>query len=553
MIHHKYLKICLLFFLTGLLAFSLFQNVEAQDSDNDGIPDSKESQLRMLYAPYLHFADGERFFPTEISYHIDNSALFLKSDDTNTLIDSSPTITGISSYQSEDYFLNNTLGKFEEIVNDYESKKTSLGYTVYSRVVADAGNLVVQYWFFYAYNPGINQHQGDWEMIEIILDSTETPLYAVYSQHFAGERASWNDAEKAEQTHPRVYVALGSHANYFKPYQGKLGLESDIVGDAFILGPDDYDIIPLGELGDGNWLDYGGRWGDWARIVDATFGAAGPKGPGHDENMLKWYSPVDWGMDKHAVDQTWFTLSWFAFYFIYIIAVIIIVLASIKIWRIVKRKREGKLSFMKIMRSRSGIGLVLGVLGLVIYLLALLLPWYAVRGNIQTTLLETVGETDLVLIDGVSGLRINTMQSDQGLAQLFGLGIPFSIILLTSVVLSALDIIGVEKAKKLSRTYIISGITTLIPVIIILIFILQLSGLITPLANAVAGGVEIPPQIDEMAKRMSASPIMGEYSGTIEDYGNIYIIWGLALGSYMFIVAAVLKIIGGILLRKGSE
>jgi hypothetical protein len=320
-----------------------------------------------------------------------------------------------------------------------------------------------------------------------------------------------------------------------------------------MLRPDDYDVISLGELGDGSWLDYGGRWGDWARIVDAAFGAAGPKGPGHDENMLKWFSPVDWAMEKHAVDQTWFTLSWLVYYFIYIVAVIITVIALIKIWRIVKRKRGGKLGFFKIMRSRSGVGLVLGVVGLVIYLLALLLPWYVVRGNIQTTLLETVGETDIVLIDGVSGLRINTMQNDRGMAQLFGLGIPFSIILLASVILSALDIAGVEKARKLSRTYIISGITTLIPVIIILIFILQLAGLIGPFADAVSGGVEIPPQIDEMAKRMSVSPIMGEYSSTIEDYGNIYIVWGLALGSYLFIAAAVLKIIGGIILRTGSD
>jgi len=554
----RYVCFFSLIFLIGLLIFSSSQYVAAQnDLDNDGILDSKESQLALMYTPYLHFAAGEKFSPTNFSYHLDNSALYLKSDDTNTLIDSSPTIASISLYQTGDYFLNNTLGTFEEIAEDYEQKKESLGYIVYAHVTKEAENFVVQYWFFYAFNPGtLNQHQGDWEMIEIILDSTETPLYAVYSQHFASERAAWNDVERIDETHPRVYVALGSHASYFRPYQGKLGLESDIVGNAFTLEPDDLQIVLLGEKGTGNhpssqdWLEYGGRWGKWAKLADISLGAAGPSGPGHGENEEKWSAPVSWGSDAFLVNQTWFTLSWFVFYFLYIFAGIIAALTIFKVWRIVKRKKQGKLNFMKILRSKGGVGVVLGIVGIALYFVALLLPWYVVRGNIQTTTLETVGETDLVLIDGVNGLRVNTLQSDQGLAQLFGVGIPFAIILLSSVVLNVLDLIGVEKAKKLSRTYIISGITSLIPVIIILIFITQLAGLITPFANAMAGGAAIPPQIDEMAKRMSASPIMGEYSDTIDSYGNLYISWGLAIGSYLFIAAAITKIVAGIITRK---
>ena len=550
----KYVWFFSLIFLTGLLIFSSSQGVAAQDDlDNDGIPDLEESQLASMYAPYLHFAAGEKFFPTNVSYHIDNSVLYLKSDDTNTLIDSSPTIASISNYSTGDYFLNNTLGAFEDIAEDYEQKKESLGYIVYSRVTKEAENFVVQYWFFYAFNPGsLNQHQGDWEMIEIILDSTETPLYVVYSQHFAGERATWNDVERIDETHPRVYVALGSHANYLRPYQGKLGLESDIVGNAFTLEPSDLQIVPLGEkdapLED--WLGYGGKWGDWARLADTALGASGPRGPGHEENARKWDEPVDWGSDAFLVNQTWFILSLIAFYFLYIFAGIIATIAAFKVWRIVKRKKQGKLNLMKILRSKAGVGVVLGIVGIALYLVALLLPWYVVRGNIQTTALETIGETDLVLIDGVNGLRVNTLQSDQGLAQLFGLGIPFAIILLSSVVLNLLDLIGVEKAKSLSRTYIKSGITSLIPIIIIIVFITQLAGLITPFANAMAGGATIPPQIDEMAKRMSSSPIMGGYNGTLDSYGSLSISWGLAIGSYLFIAAAITKLAAGIITRK---
>jgi hypothetical protein len=544
------------------LMFSLWlispHAIMAQDDwDNDGVPDSDENQLVSKYAPYLHFAAGEKFFPTDVSYHIDNSALFLKSDDSEILVDSSPTIVSISSYQGGDYFLNGTLGGFEEIAEDYGQKRESLGYPIYARVTKSMEHFVAQYWFFYAFNPGtLNQHQGDWEMIEIILDSDETPLYAIYSQHFSGEKAFWSNMEKVDETHPRVYVALGSHANYFRPYQGKLGLENDIVGNSFTLEPDDFRIILLGEKGAGNhppaqdWLEYGGKWGNWAQLADISMGATGPRGPGYGENEDKWFSPVSWGSDFFVVNENWFRLSWIAYYFLYIFSGIIAALAVIKLWRIAKRKRQGKLNLMKILRSKAGAGVVLGVVGVAIYLIAILLPWYVVRGDIQTLALETVGEVDLVVVDGVNGVRINMLQGDQGLSQLFGLGVPLGIILLSSVVLNILDLVGVEKPRSLSRTYLISGITSLIPVIIIVVFITQLAGLIIPFANVMGGEVTLPSQVDEIATEISSSPLMGDYSGTLDSYGNLYVSWGLGMGSYLFFAAAVVKLAAGIIVRK---
>jgi hypothetical protein len=112
-------------FLFGLLLVSFIGSVEAQeDSDNDGVLDLKEYELATRFAPSLHFADGEQFFPTNVSYHIDNSVLCLKlENDTNMLIDPAPSITSISAYETEDYFLNNTLGAFEAIAEDYEQRK----------------------------------------------------------------------------------------------------------------------------------------------------------------------------------------------------------------------------------------------------------------------------------------------------------------------------------------------------------------------------------------------------------------------------------------------
>lgn len=87
---------------------------------------------------------------------------------------------------------------------------------------------ILQYHFFYAFNDwrlaanGMNHHEGDWEMTAVYLKNDE-PYAVLFSQHGAGNIEKWNAVRKAvdkngrETTHPVVYVALGSHANYSRP------------------------------------------------------------------------------------------------------------------------------------------------------------------------------------------------------------------------------------------------------------------------------------------------------------------------------------------------
>ena len=99
----------------------------------------------------------------------------------------------------------------------------------YARVVTEPAHphqLALQYWFFYVYNDWNNKHEGDWEMIQLVFDA-DTPAQALarrpvevgYSQHSSAERADWNDPklEKVGGTHPVVYPAEGSQANFFAP------------------------------------------------------------------------------------------------------------------------------------------------------------------------------------------------------------------------------------------------------------------------------------------------------------------------------------------------
>jgi hypothetical protein len=482
----------------------------------------------------------------------------MKLDDTNILVDNSPTSPSIAQYTTENYFLNNTLG-YEQNLIYYEQNRQFYGDLIYSRVTRQTQFIVVQYWFFYAYNPGtLNQHQGDWEMIQIVMDSNETPLYAVYSQHNAGQKADWDDVEKFDQTHPRVYVALGSHASYFRSYQGRLGLESDIVENAITIKPEDLEMIILGDISvttyspSQDWLEFGGRWGNWNKTIDAYFGSAGPSGPKYGENAEKWVNPLSWGSSKFEVTQTWFTASFIVYNFLYIFAAILGVRIVFKVWKIIKGHKQNRLNILRILRTKAVFGVFLGIIGIVVYFVALFVPWYLVTGNVQTSMIDTLGTKELVLIDGVNGVRVNMLQNDQGLTTLFGLGIPFSIIFVSSVFLNFLDIISVEKPKNLSKTYIVSGITSLIPVIIIVIFIILLAGLMSSFAGSLLGGQPIPNQVNEMVSSISQSPFIGGYSDTINSSGSLEINWGLAIGSYLFIIAAALKITAGFILRIRS-
>jgi hypothetical protein len=86
----------------------------------------------------------------------------------------------------------------------------------------------LQYHFFYAFNDwrlaanGVNHHEGDWEMVAVYLKNDQ-PYAVLFSQHGSGSLELWEnvncakDEDGRETTHPIIYTALGSHANYSKP------------------------------------------------------------------------------------------------------------------------------------------------------------------------------------------------------------------------------------------------------------------------------------------------------------------------------------------------
>lgn len=177
---------------------------------------------------------------------------------------------------------------------------------VYAHVATDPGypgQLALQYWIFYVYNDWNNLHEGDWEMIQLNFDAADAraalsrePTSVGYSQHEGAERAEWG-AEKLEivdGTHPVVYPAAGSHANFYADalYLGSSAEQG--VGCDDTRGPHD-ELRPVAFTIPNDpaaartafpWIEFQGRWGE---LQPSFFN--GPTGP---NLKTQWTEPIRW-------------------------------------------------------------------------------------------------------------------------------------------------------------------------------------------------------------------------------------------------------------------
>ena len=149
------------------------------------------------------------------------------------------------------------------------------------------GTKVLQYWFFYYYNPKTyftrGAHEGDWEMVQVKLGSDLLPESATYAQHEGGERCDWIHVLKTPAGRPVVYVAEGSHASYFSPgyyFNGGANDSADANG---------FEVSPTLMTGTSSWLAWPGHWGG---TPNATFGTDSPQGPAF--HGVQWSDPEQW-------------------------------------------------------------------------------------------------------------------------------------------------------------------------------------------------------------------------------------------------------------------
>ena len=294
--------------------------IAASPAAADGLsPD----ELLSRYQPVTVLGQGELFAPTSVDDFLADATLEREADDGSFQPVEMPS-AGVPVH-GDGWRLDHrcaAIGGPLAAAQCYDP--ASIGPSVvYGRYEVIAGTTVLQYWLFYEHNlwslPGLpfgavwQAHEGDWEVVQVVLDDKQTPVEAAYSQHCTGQRRDWDDVETASGTsHPVVYVARGSHANYFTPgvhaipltcypveaqqFFALLGIPPrDVATPGTLLGPG---TTAVERVQDQNprWLRFPGTWGEAQYIAAPPFGVpptafgTSPVGPAFQDD---WLDPLE--------------------------------------------------------------------------------------------------------------------------------------------------------------------------------------------------------------------------------------------------------------------
>ena len=170
---------------------------------------------------------------------------------------------------------------------------------VYGRVGRQGDRTVIQYWLnYYFNNHPMLSHEGDWELIEVELGRDGRPARVSASQHAYGKIRRWQDMETRDG-HPVIYVARGSHANYFDPGDHSIelgGIPTPVAvdeTDGFATGRVmQTTVMPLPgtafDIPGFRWLNFKGSWGE----ENGNPAGDAPLGPVWSGD--RWNKPFSW-------------------------------------------------------------------------------------------------------------------------------------------------------------------------------------------------------------------------------------------------------------------
>jgi len=203
---------------------------------------SAEKKLIEAYTPVLMIReqqdppcdiDAEQYEATVVETMLGNPSVRLtEADDSGreTTLEYGPTAADVAK-RGEGFHLNipgEPLGDTCVYARDFAALKAdgTAPAVTYAHIAREAGRpgLAVQYWFFWYFNQFNDLHEGDWEGMQVVFESSdparalaEGPAEVGLFQHGGGEKANWDEGKvEKEGTHPVVYPAAGSHATFYE-------------------------------------------------------------------------------------------------------------------------------------------------------------------------------------------------------------------------------------------------------------------------------------------------------------------------------------------------
>jgi hypothetical protein len=201
---------CTLLVLAGLAACFA---ARAVDRDGDGIDDDLEDALLQRHAPVVLLHPTEAALPASTGWLLARAELEPATGPRPRVLAASVLgLVGARRVEDPGSRLH-----LEE--GSHHGSGDPADWTVYGHAFpAGDGGILLQYWFFYAFNDGYGlfDHEGDWEHVTVKLDRAGSPVGAWYARHNDSHPGRWFEwaALAREGDHPVVLSARGTHASY---------------------------------------------------------------------------------------------------------------------------------------------------------------------------------------------------------------------------------------------------------------------------------------------------------------------------------------------------
>lgn len=286
--------------------FPNFPPIQARPAKKDRVLVEGEIPSYVIdYAPYVYLYSEEAYLPYDIADFITHTHCVYENGTiiNETLGAGNMNLSVLSNLpKDEDIFLSSN----EDFTTDPEwitgsKNKPSLidgeiAKAPATLIVVDKGNgWVDSFWFyFYSFNLGpfvsgsgpYGNHVGDWEH-SLVRFYKGKPIIVWISAHGGGGAYYYDNLEKSQSnpTHPIIFSARGTHANYVSVGQHPHDLPYDILSDFTDRGPlwnpsknylgytyDGKKVYPViensnkkhvgREIEYDNWLSFIGHWGD---------------------------------------------------------------------------------------------------------------------------------------------------------------------------------------------------------------------------------------------------------------------------------------------------
>ena len=260
-------------------------------------------QYAIDYAPLVHLYTEEKYLPYDIKDYVTNFFVTYENGSVVKGTEEEMNLSKLSKLPNvPDIFLlsRTDFDKDPEWVTGAKNKPSLIDGEIKNApatlIVVDKGNgWVDAFWFyFYSFNLGpfvmgsgpYGNHVGDWEH-SLVRFYNGVPVIFWMSAHGGGGAYFYHNLEKWEidDTHPIIFSARGTHANYVSVGQHPHDLPYGILSDFTDRGPlwnptknylaysyDGVFVYPAEnntnsrhrgrEVEYGNWLSFTGHWGD---------------------------------------------------------------------------------------------------------------------------------------------------------------------------------------------------------------------------------------------------------------------------------------------------